>query len=156
VQTNTTRTSDSYNSISSGLAYQAKPLPSDTKTDPILYINSFEELVELFRQNKEALIYNWLISEVSLISFKPGKLEISLTAQIPKDFPQRVTKHLRQWTGVNWVVAASNQSGAPSLLKQQQNKALNLKTELEKHPNIYKILEIFPGAYISKIDNNEI
>ena len=134
-------------------AYQAQQLPHpQTEGETAAYINNFEQLVELFKTNKEPLLHSWLVSDASLISFKPGKLELSLTNEIPADFPQRVSGHLRNWTGQNWVVIASNKEGAPSLLQQKKNEEENLKKELSKHPNVNKILELFPGAYINNVE----
>ncbi len=133
-------------------AYQPQQLPQvDTQGEPVSYINNFEELVELFKIKREPLLHSWLASDASLISFKQGKLELSLTAQIPPDFPKRVSSCLTNWTGNNWVVAVSNEKGKPSLMQQKLNDEENLKERLAKHPNVNKILEIFPGAYITNI-----
>ena len=143
----------SYSASSQQHAYQTQQVPqNEPEGEPVASINSFNELVELFKLNKEPLIHSWLVSDASLISFKPGKLEISLTNEIPADLPQRVSGHLRNWTGQNWVVVASNKQGAPSLLQQKKNEEENLKNQLAKHPNVNKILELFPGAYISKVE----
>ncbi|PIR39698.1 MAG: DNA polymerase III subunit gamma/tau [Alphaproteobacteria bacterium CG11_big_fil_rev_8_21_14_0_20_39_49] len=147
------RAGGSYSMQSAQHAYQPQSMPqNEAEGEPVAFINSFEELVELFKINKEVLIHSWLVSDASLISFKQGRLELSLTAEIPSDFPQRVSGHLRNWTGQNWVVVASNKAGSPSLLQQKINEEKNLKKELSKHPNVNKILELFPGAYISKVE----
>lgn len=147
----------SYNTGASAHAYQSQPVPqNEPEGEPVARINNFEELVDLFKINKEPLLHSWLVSDASLISFKQGKLELSLTNEIPSDFPKRVSGHLRDWTGQNWVVVASNQGGAPSLLQQKLNEEENLKSQIAKHDNVNKILELFPGAYISNISKKSI
>ena len=139
-------------SPSAGYQTQAAPV-LDPKGEPVAYVNNFEQLVDLFKINGEPLLHSWLVSDASLISFKQGKLELSLTDEIPSDFPQRVSGHLRNWTGVNWIVVVSHEKGAPSILQQKKIDEDSLKKELAKHPNVNKILEIFPGAYINKIED---
>src|SRR5690606_10501214 len=58
-------------------------------------IENFEALLDLFAKNKEPLLYAYLKADVNLVSFEPGKVEIKLNEQVPRDLPLKVSKYLR-------------------------------------------------------------
>jgi DNA polymerase-3 subunit gamma/tau len=138
---------------SGNIAANPMTIPAyDTESETLAYINNFNELAELFNLNKEALLYNWLLSEVHLIRFEQGRLELSLSSHVSPDFIKRVSQCLRDWTGKNWVVVASHAKGQSTLQEKRDSDKEVLKKQLANQPNISKILEIFPGAYISKFE----
>ncbi len=131
--------------------YAAAPQPQ-TYNEPVAMLNNFEQVVALFQEKREVLLYNWLHSDVRLISFKTGKIELSLSASVPSDFPKNVSARLREWTGQNWMVVASNAAGQATLQEQKTIEDHRLKEKLAQHPSVKKILEIFPGAYIKNLE----
>jgi DNA polymerase-3 subunit gamma/tau len=137
-------------------SFVASPVMRESAPAPIteakIEIKDFNALVELFKQKKESLLYNWLLSEVSLVKFEQGKVELKLSPTIDKDFLKRLNQCLRDWTSENWVVVSSAEEGGVSLLEQKKNDAEDLKKELSQHHDVNKILETFPGAYISKVE----
>lgn len=140
---------------SSGGSYQpqmAQEPQNNYETEPTAYLNNFNELVEEFNKNKEVLLYNWLLRDARLIKFEQGRLELSLSSNISPEFPKNVSQRLKEWTGRNWVVVASHAKGSSTLQEQKEQKEQNLKNKLAKEPHIAKILEIFPGSYINKVE----
>jgi DNA polymerase-3 subunit gamma/tau len=119
---------------------------------PQTEIKDFNALVSLFKYKKESLLYNWLLSDVSLIKFEQLRVELKLSPGLDKDFLKRVNQCLRDWTGENWVVISSAEEGGVSLLEQKKINEAELKKELSQHEDVNKILETFPGAYISKME----
>lgn len=115
---------------------------------------NFEAVVALFKEKGEILLYSWLYNDASLVSFKPGHLDIHLPNSVPGNITQRLQECLHRWTAMRWIIAISRQAGDPSLAKQSQIKKQALKEQLTKHPQVAKILELFPGSYISQVMPN--
>jgi DNA polymerase-3 subunit gamma/tau len=141
------------NQSSTPITVISEPLSAFTpQEDAEVLIKDFNSLVELFKAKRETLLYNWLLTEVNLVKFEQGKVELKLPPTIAPDFLKKVNGCLREWTSANWVVIASAEEGGVSLSEQRQADAENLKQELSKDHNVNKILETFPGAYISKVE----
>ena len=138
----------SANETSLALNYDRVPQAS---AQPEIRINSFQELVALFEDRREALIAQQLTDYVRLVSFAPGKLEIRLEDGASPDLPNRVSSLLRQWTGRQWVVLLSREEGEASLRAQELAAEARLRAEVEAHPLVREILQTFPGAAISDI-----
>ena len=116
------------------------------------FINSFEEMADLFKQKGEILLHSWLESDVSLIKFEQGRIEFSLSDEIPADFSGRISSHLKEWTGLNWVVIISKAKAMPTLSQQKLAKEVELKKQIEKEKNVSKILQLFPNSQVVDIE----
>lgn len=133
-----------YNAGATGLALA----PNFQPATPV----DFLQMVELFKTNGEALLYNWLISNVRPVKFEQGRIEISICDSLPSDFAGKVSDLLKKWTSLRWVVVISKQPGQQTIQEARQSEEVRLKTELSKTPEIHKVLEIFPGAVIEKVE----
>lgn len=151
--------------VEDGKVKETTPIASEPTPQPIienstpfipsslhpLPLTSFLEMVELFKTNGEALLYNWLVSNVRPVKFELGRVEISLCESLPPDFAGRVSDSLKKWTNERWVVVISKQQGQQTIQEARQSEEVRLKTELSKNPEVHKVLEIFPGAVIEKV-----
>ena len=52
---------------------------------------------------------------------------------------------------MRWVVAISQQAGAPTLATQQAERDSLLRNEVAAHPLVRAVLEAFPGATIASV-----
>lgn len=125
--------------------------PQDNSLAVVSQLQDFLQLVDLFKNNGEVLLYNWLVGNVRLVKFESGRLEISVCESLPSDFVGRVSDCLKKWTGQRWVVSISKQQGQPTIQEDKQAQELKLKEDLKRDPEISKVLEMFPGAVIGKI-----
>ncbi len=131
-------------------ALMAKPVISD-----ICQLTSFNELVELFRSNKELQLHASLKSEVHLISFKPEQMEIRLVPGTPKDLVTKINACLNEWTGKRWVIVVSGEAGQATL-EEQEKQQRDMAVETAKlEPIVKEILESFPGAVIKSVKENQ-
>jgi DNA polymerase-3 subunit gamma/tau len=130
-----------------------EPPPAANLDEPKSTISNFNQLVELFKVKRETLLYNWLLSEAALVKFEQGKVELKLTKNVAPDFLKRVSQCLKDWTGENWVAIASAdvEGNAVSLHEKRVTDEANLKKELSNSADVNKILETFPGAYITNV-----
>lgn len=137
-------------------AYAPQVAPSMLpEHEPVMQLHTFDALVELFKINKEPLLYNWLVSEAQLVSMKPGRLELGINRDTSADFPKRVSQCLKNWTGQHWMIATSESAGMVSLREQKKQADLQLRNALLRHPDVAKVLEIFPGATVAEIVKND-
>jgi DNA polymerase-3 subunit gamma/tau len=108
---------------------------------------SFNEAVELFRKNREILLYHQLMEEVNLVQFAPNKLELQISEGLPKDFANQVSKMLEDWTNQKWqVIVSKSKIAADKTLRVQGHEAIKKDDALVKD-----ILESFPGAKVKTV-----
>jgi len=112
---------------------------------------SFADLVALFERHSEAAIAFQLNDNVHLKSFAPGRLDIRLKAQAPKNLTSRMIDLLKQWTGENWIISLTSDRGEDTLHEQRQEADRQLRARLAEDPLIKAVLQAFPGAGISDI-----
>jgi DNA polymerase-3 subunit gamma/tau len=112
---------------------------------------SFAEIVALFERRREMLLRSHLISHVHLVSFEPGRIEFRPAESAPRDLANRLGQLLGEWTGIRWVVAVSQEAGAPTLATQEAARESLLRNEVVAHPLVRAVLEAFPGATIASV-----
>ncbi|MCK5424298.1 MAG: DNA polymerase III subunit gamma/tau [Emcibacter sp.] len=113
--------------------------------------NSFEEFVALFESHNEASIAFQLNDNAHLESFAPGRLDIRLKEQAPKNLTGKMIELLKQWTGKSWIISLTMAQGDDTLFEQNEESARQLRERLMKNPLIKAVLDQFPGAAISDI-----
>jgi DNA polymerase-3 subunit gamma/tau len=130
------------------LAVPPTPIPVKHIPNP----TSFKALVELFREQGEHFLYNYLQNDVHLVDFKPPKVEIHLSAAAPKDLPNKAAEYLRRWTGERWLIILSHEQGKKTLVEEKQEVLDKRKTLAAEHADVKAVLGAFPGATILKIE----
>ena len=113
--------------------------------------SSFTEFVALFERHSEASITFQLNDNAHLESFAPGRLDIRLKQQAPKDLTGRMISLLKEWTGENWIISLTTEHGDDTLYEQDQEAERQLTARLMENPLIKAVLTQFPGAKISDI-----
>ncbi|MAU41035.1 MAG: DNA polymerase III subunit gamma/tau [Kordiimonas sp.] len=114
---------------------------------------NFDALLALFEAMQEPNIAYHLRDNTHLVDFKPGRLDIRLKEKAPRDLPGRITHCLQQWLGRRWIVSLSQDEGADSRHKQDTQNAHQLREKILQHPDIKKILSLFPEADITDIQS---
>ncbi|MGD9616400.1 MAG: DNA polymerase III subunit gamma/tau [Alphaproteobacteria bacterium] len=112
---------------------------------------SFVDVVALFDRRREMLLRSHLVSHVHLVAFEPGRIEFRPAEGAPRDLANRLGQLLGEWTGIRWVVAISQEAGAPTLAQQQAERENLLRNEVAAHPLVRAVLEAFPGATIASV-----
>ena len=74
------------------------------KLEPIALaeVHSFLDVVKLFEAHREALLANHLISDMRLVTFEQGRIEMKPIGHMTPDVPARINRRLTEWTGVKW------------------------------------------------------
>lgn len=119
----------------------------DSQPDP----GTFDEVVALTEERKEAILHANLINNVHLVHFEPGRIEFRLTEHADSSLAPKLSKFLGEETSRRWMVTISNEPGAATLHQRQDESIAKTKAEAAKHPLVKEILETFPGATIQQV-----
>ena len=128
---------------------------ADAIADPqdamVTSLATFEAMLALIAEKRDIKLKRILESEVSLVRFEPGRLEIALTGGADGSFIGDLSEKLRRWTGERWVVSLSKAAGAPTLREQAEARAKELEADALNDPLVKAVLETFPGAEIVEV-----
>lgn len=118
-------------------------------------VNSFEDLVQLFYQKREMLLYQYLVNDVYLIEFEPLKLKIRHTNSVPHNFANKVALFLKEWTGEKWQIVVSAEAGEPTISDQIENAKNEQIEHFMKNDLVQEVLKNFSSATIKGITSKE-
>ena len=125
---------------------EVKPIVKSQEKASKLFITSFDELIELCIKKKEIKLKYELESNVNLVTFAEGRIEISFNENLDKDFIKDVSHKLYEWTNIRWVITLSKNKG---LISKKQEAKINKDITFEnvKKSTIYnKVLNILTDA----------
>ena len=134
---------------------EVKPKIKSQETNSLLFINNFEELVELCIKKKELKLKYELETNVNLVTFAKGRIEIAFNEDLDKDFIKELSNKLYEWTSKRWIISLSKEEG---LISKKQKDKINKNKIFEnvKKSNIYnKILDILPDAELVELKTKE-
>lgn len=109
---------------------------------------NFEQLAQLFNDQRELVLWTHLHHNSELVRFEKGRLELNTAGNVPNDFAGKVGKLLSDWTGERWVVSITAQQGQPSLQAQADAAKQVRLDEAREHPLVSKLVESFEGAKV--------
>ena len=112
---------------------------------------SFNDIILLAKAANERILKVDLESQVHLVSFQPGAIEIRLGDGADGDLSSRLSKFLREQTGQRWMVTLAKEGGAETLAQQSDAAARDQRGEVERHPVVRSIMATFPGAEIESV-----
>ena len=150
-----------------GAVNQIKNVSQEDKIDPKLKINkkkseinSFQELVNLCNQKKEIKLKYELETNVNLVSFEDGRIEIAFNENLDKDFIKELSNKLLEWTNTRWIISLSQKKGEISLKEKDKISQKEIFDEVKKSEIYKKVLEILPDAELIEVkshnkDNND-
>ncbi len=118
---------------------------------PTVALSDYRALVALAGERREPRVYADLYNFVHLVRFEPGRLEFRADARAARDLSNRLSGLLATWTGRPWVVAVSNEAGAPTLREQDDTTRTTAFAEAEADPTVQAVLAEFPGAKIREV-----
>ncbi|WP_028466060.1 DNA polymerase III subunit gamma/tau [Nisaea denitrificans] len=116
---------------------------------------TFEAVVALFEEHREALLHAQLSRSVRPISAEAGRLEIVLDPSAPDSLPGQVAAKLKQWTGILWTVESNDampgDEDIHTLAERKANAEAAKRKSISEHPVVAAVLEAFPESTIEAI-----
>ena len=134
---------------------EIKPMAKSQETTSKLLINSFEELIELCIKKKEIKLKYELETNVNLVSFVEGKIEIAFNENLDKEFIKELSNKLYNWTNIRWIIMLSKKKG---LITKKHEEKINKNIIMDnvKKSKMYKhVLDIFPDAELIEFNKNK-
>jgi len=134
---------------------ETKPKIKSKETTSALFINSFEDLIDLCIKKKEIKLKHELEFNVNLVTFVEGRIEIAFNENLDKDFIKVLSNKLFEWTDKRWIISLSKKKG---LISKKQEEKMNKDKIFEnaKKSKIYnKVLEILPDSELVEFKLNE-
>ena len=111
-----------------------------------LVIKTFEDLIQVASKEKEVELKYDLERNVKLVSFTPGKMNITFNEKLNKNFIKMLTEKLLKWTGERWIISLSKEQGEETVYVKN---LINKKDKLVKEMNsevVKNFLDTFPDA----------
>ncbi len=128
------------------------PPANAPETKGIAVPTNFAELVALAGQKRDLVVKHALESDIRLISFEVGRIEIALTQRADKSIVSMLSTRLQQWTNKTWMVVVSNQETSATTLRQRSDMEKKSRfAAAQKDPMVSAILEMFPGAKLAAV-----
>ncbi len=122
---------------------------------PEARLTSFEDVVALAAKRRDIQLKMALERDVRIVRFEPGSIEFSPSPGASPQLAQTLMRRLQEWTGSRWMVAISNESGAPSLRERSDAEAAAALQGVQALPLVRKVLDLFPGADIVEVRSAE-
>ena len=113
-----------------------------------MVVGSFDELIALATRNRDILMQRALESQMRLVAFEDGRLEVALVPGAAPGLVTELTRKLTQWTGRRWVVTTATESAAPTAKETAEARQRELETGVRADPLVRSVLDRFPGAEI--------
>ena len=105
------------NQLKSSSQEKQKKILEENKSLNNLEIKSFNDLVDICNSKKEVELKYELETNVNLINFKNGYIEISFNENLKKDFVKILSSKLYEWTNTRWIISLSQNKGQETIKK---------------------------------------
>jgi len=132
-----------------------KPKIESHETNSQFLINSFEELVNLCIEKKEIKLKYELETNVNLVTFVQGRIEIAFNENLDKEFIKDLSNKLYEWTGLRWIISLSKKKGLVSKKEEEKVNKEKIFENAKKSKFYKKILEILPDAELLELKIKE-
>ncbi len=126
-----------------------------TKDELKKNINTFDDLVKQANLENEIELKYDLERNVKLVSFKPGKIDITFNEKLNKNFIKILTEKLVQWTGERWIISLSKNVGNKTLFERQNDEKKQEISDAKSNVKIKSLLNIFTDAKLINVEKDE-
>ncbi|HYI82950.1 MAG TPA: DNA polymerase III subunit gamma/tau, partial [Acetobacteraceae bacterium] len=111
---------------------------------------SYRDVVAL-ASGRRPMLHAHLVHSTHLVRFAPGRLELRVRPEVPRDFAAQLAGLLGETTGTRWAIALSNAEGEPTLAEQGRAAEASRRDLARSHPLVQAVLAAFPGATIEAV-----
>ena len=129
---------------------------SDLKSEPLsfLTIKNFDDLITVTTQEKEVELKYDLERNVKLVSFTPGKMNITFNEKLNKNFIKILTEKLLKWTGERWIISLSKEKGEETVYEKNLTDKKNKLAQEMNSEVVKNFLDAFPDAKLKDVSED--
>ncbi len=139
-----------------GQTVRAAPQTETAPQASAVSIPSFEALLRKLEDESELILKSRTEKYVRLISWAEGRIALAFEPNAPRqDIAGRLSERLQAWTGKRWMIEIRDGGGAPTVESVRVSARNALIEETTRHPLVKAALEIFPGAKLVDVIDNE-
>ena len=143
------------NQLKSSSQEKQKKILEENKPLNNLEIKSFNDLVDICNSKKEVELKYELETNVNLINFKNGYIEISFNENLKKDFVKILSSKLYEWTNTRWIMSLSQNKGQETIKKTSEGEKKNNLKDFEQTDIFNNIKKSFPDAELIDVKDNK-
>ena len=143
------------NQLKSSSQEKQKKILEENKSINNLEIKSFNDLVDICNSKKEVELKYELETNVNLINFKNGYIEISFNENLKKDFVKILSSKLYEWTNTRWIISLSQNKGQETIKKTSEGEKKNNLKDFEQTDIFNNIKNSFPDAELIDVKDNK-
>ena len=114
-------------------------------------VERLEDVVALAAQHRDIVLQYALEHQVHLVRLDEGRIEFRPGEGARETLAGDIGKRLEEWTGRRWMVAVSQEPGAPTLVGARREAVEETRRGAASHPLVKAVLTRFPGAEIVNV-----
>ena len=114
-------------------------------------LDSLAAIAALADEQREPILSAWLRTEVRPVRIGPGTVEIDCGPSPDGRKLDLLRDRLQEWTGERWMIALTDDGGAPTLAEQDRAAQEAADKAAMDHPLVRQVLDAFPGARVRKV-----
>ena len=134
---------------------EIKPKLKSNEINNKLLINNFEELIDLCTKKKEIKLKYELESNINLVAFDQGRIEIAFNEDLDKDFIKELSTKLYEWTNQRWIISLSKKEGLKTRKQEEKINKEKMFEDVKKSKIYNEIIKILPDAELLEIKKNK-
>ncbi|MGL4812725.1 MAG: DNA polymerase III subunit gamma/tau [Beijerinckiaceae bacterium] len=133
-----------------GARMQPRPAaaPDTAPRAMIAQPQSLQDIVALADKHRDLRLKADIERDIHLVAFEQGRIICRLGERASRTLPNDLSRALQEWTGARWVVALSNDEGAPTLRAQKAEAEQANRSSAAQYPVVRALLDAMPGAEI--------
>src|SRR5690606_21668347 len=93
---------------------QMQPVPV-VEAEPAIKLDSLSDIAKLADSHRDVALKVMIRRFLRPVSIEPGRLEVGLTTDAPRDLLPNLSNRLKEWTGRPWMVTVSREAGGATL-----------------------------------------
>ena len=125
-----------------------EPTPSSA---PQPRLDSLAAIAALADEKREPILSAWLRTEVRPVRIGAGTVEINCGPSPDGRMLDLLRDRLQEWTGERWMIALTEEGGAPTLAERERAAQEEADKAAMDHPMVRQVLDAFPGARVRKV-----
>ncbi|MEN0087056.1 MAG: DNA polymerase III subunit gamma/tau [Pseudomonadota bacterium] len=123
-------------------------LGSAADTPDLSKYGTLDALVKLAESHRDLRVKNALRNDLRIVDLSPPNLTFSLAEGADHRIVQLLMERLQKWTGARWIIAVSQEEGAPTLAETDARSKSERMADAEANPAVHAVLKAFPGARV--------